>query len=760
MAVIFPSDILNTTATPLDGKTLFATSVDRDNLPLSVRYKGMQVTVQEFNPPKVYWLPTDDLANTGWVEKTGEGGSFSGDAADVTFESQLPATDLQTDPVPLTSNNVENALDELTERNAAVNNKADTIEKDLVTTNDNLETTNQSLNTVNEAVWGKPESAPDAGDGELGILNGPFGKGKLTNLEESLLQEIANESTARTQALIDEANDRQLQVAASKLNALSFDQANKKLTATLGNDEELSTILPEATSTVAGLMTPADVVALQKAVSDIQSVKEGGVWRATYATKADLESSFPGLDISGTVWTQNDFIYVDSDESRLDLQGKPQSTSYIVTDNGITKTLQFRRVESTSVAQATNNSLGVSKGTPIPTDPNDESADGKQYSENDGSWSTIGWDKLKGRVSANEAVKHSHANKTFLDGLSQSLLDEKVNRVIGWTTPSDPSSINNSLTSIFVAMTVNETKEVHFTSSVMNAFTDAPTGMTSIGNAKITLTRFGATGLLKFTTTNTGGFNWFAALNNMTTTPSINWYRVATNPESISQITASTPTSLLQSLISVALDTPNSSTRIVQFSSASIAGFTDTPPLMTITGTPAMQVTVQRGTNTATIEVALLSASATRSLWKGILITLTTTPAWLQALSLVDMAYPTNDRNNPSTWALNTEINFGDGTFGYRRTGNIVTAANEVKSTTIRSVSNASIIAFGGWAQLGSSSKLGIGCPTVQATFPALETASSVYASTSAIVLQTASIVALSGTTNNAYDVWVRYTKA
>ena len=674
MAVVFPASIQNTTPEPLDRKTVVATLVERNAIPEAVRFKGLQVTVQEYSPPKIFWLPGDDLTNTGWIEKTSDSSNGDAEAA-----IEVHNTDIE----------------------------------------------------AHEDI--RQKISDEAQDLELRI-------GELESTVENQSTDISN----------------------NKITSISFDQALKKLSAMLGSGIDLSVILPEVTLAMAGLMSPADLAALQKAISDIQSIKEGGVWRATYATKADLESSFPGLDVSGTVWTQNDFIYVDSDESRLDLQGKPQGTSYIVSDNSVVKTLQFRRIENTPIAQATNNSMGVSKGTPIPTDPNDESADGKQYSENDGSWSTIGWDKLKGRVSANEAVKHSHVNKTFLDGLSQSLFDEKVNRVIGWTTPSDPSSINNSLTSIFVAMTVNETKEVHFTSSVMNAFTDAPTGMTSIGNAKITLTRFGATGLLKFTTTNTGGFNWFAALNNMTTTPSINWYRVATNPESISQITASTPTSLLQSLISVALDTPNSSTRIVQFSSASIAGFTDTPPLMTITGTPAMQVTVQRGTNTATIEVALLSASATRSLWKGILITLTTTPAWLQALSLVDMAYPTNDRNNPSTWALNTEINFGDGTFGYRRTGNIVAAVNAVTETTIySSAANVNLMQCGGWIMLGQSAKNTIGQVAVGAgAWPQLATQSGIYSSDSGIRMQSASIYARTGTSNNAYDVWVRYTKA
>jgi hypothetical protein len=75
-------------------------------------------------------------------------------AEDVPFESALPAPTQPTDPVPLTSVEVRSALDELTERNQAVNNKADTIESDLQTTNDNLVQTDQILNDVTHFLFG------------------------------------------------------------------------------------------------------------------------------------------------------------------------------------------------------------------------------------------------------------------------------------------------------------------------------------------------------------------------------------------------------------------------------------------------------------------------------------------------------------------------------------------------------------------------------------------------------------------------------
>lgn len=127
--------------------------------------------------------------------------------------------------------------------------------------------------------------------------------------------------------------------------------------------------------------------------------------------------------------------------------------------------------------------------------------------------------------------------------------------------------------------------------------------------------------------------------------------------------------------------------------------------------------------------------------------------SWVQILTQ-DGVYSTTETNTGKKWI--------DGKPIYRRvlTGNIVAAANTLTNTTLISSGVDSLVASGGWLNNGSASKISLGQATAQGTFPQLETQSAVYANSSgAVVLQTTTIVARAGTTNNAYQVWVEYTK-
>jgi len=68
MAIPFPSSLMNVNGEPLDSKTVVANITERNAIPVPQRYRGMQVTVKNSGAtkPQVYWLPTDDLTNTGW----------------------------------------------------------------------------------------------------------------------------------------------------------------------------------------------------------------------------------------------------------------------------------------------------------------------------------------------------------------------------------------------------------------------------------------------------------------------------------------------------------------------------------------------------------------------------------------------------------------------------------------------------------------------------------------------------------------------
>ena len=68
--VLFPSDIVTIINRPLDAKSNVLTTQERNGIPVTQRYKGMIVVVQNVGEEqsKIFWLPTDNLTNTGWVE--------------------------------------------------------------------------------------------------------------------------------------------------------------------------------------------------------------------------------------------------------------------------------------------------------------------------------------------------------------------------------------------------------------------------------------------------------------------------------------------------------------------------------------------------------------------------------------------------------------------------------------------------------------------------------------------------------------------
>ena len=68
--VLFPSDIVATINRPLDGKTNVLSIAERNEIPITQRYRGMVVVVQNQGAalPQIFWLPTDNLTNSGWGE--------------------------------------------------------------------------------------------------------------------------------------------------------------------------------------------------------------------------------------------------------------------------------------------------------------------------------------------------------------------------------------------------------------------------------------------------------------------------------------------------------------------------------------------------------------------------------------------------------------------------------------------------------------------------------------------------------------------
>jgi len=69
-AVLFPSSIISTINRPLDDKANAISIEERNAIPMAQRYRGMMVVVQNTGEtlPQIFWLPSDNLSNTGWKE--------------------------------------------------------------------------------------------------------------------------------------------------------------------------------------------------------------------------------------------------------------------------------------------------------------------------------------------------------------------------------------------------------------------------------------------------------------------------------------------------------------------------------------------------------------------------------------------------------------------------------------------------------------------------------------------------------------------
>ncbi len=70
MAIISPAKIRTSIQGYLDDKIIFPTLTDLYLLPISQRERGMKFIVQfgEGGNTQEFWLPTDDLSNSGLVE--------------------------------------------------------------------------------------------------------------------------------------------------------------------------------------------------------------------------------------------------------------------------------------------------------------------------------------------------------------------------------------------------------------------------------------------------------------------------------------------------------------------------------------------------------------------------------------------------------------------------------------------------------------------------------------------------------------------
>lgn len=230
----------------------------------------------------------------------------------------------------------------------------------------------------------------------------------LNQAVDELNESISGETTERQQA--------DIVLDGGLVNSFAYNVYTRVMSITRNNGSVLNITLPQADETKPGLMDDSHVVALLGLLSDVNSLKQGGVWRATFATYADMLAAFPNLDVSGSNFFVNDWIEVMSDEN-YNADTMPE-TIYIVTVNGDVKTLQFKGLDTKPIATATNTSKGVVQGiVGVP---------GKIQVETDGTQSLVGYDAL---------VHTDEDNANDLEILQTSLEDLQ----------SDISDLNNAI---------------------------------------------------------------------------------------------------------------------------------------------------------------------------------------------------------------------------------------------------------------------------------------------------------------------------
>lgn len=158
-------------------------------------------------------------------------------------------------------------------------------------------------------------------------------------------------------------------------------KTNKKNPATNAAGDE-SAILPLATSSSAGAMSPSDVVAISTLISKVAAL-EGRAVRLMYTAGTSPTASEIAAFVASEGYTQNlEYIAVVVKQTF-------HVWHYYTTDG------TWRDDGVDTVSQFTNIIAGLIKGS---------ATDGKIYAENDGTGSVYGWDALKGRVSDIETI--------------------------------------------------------------------------------------------------------------------------------------------------------------------------------------------------------------------------------------------------------------------------------------------------------------------------------------------------------------------
>ena len=103
---------------------------------------------------------------------------------------------------------------------------------------------------------------------DIAALSG--GEGSVSTQIEAAISALKGTATEN----YDTLGEIETAIKNNDVKSLSFDQNTRTLTLTKGNDSIVTVVLPEATASLAGLMSSTDKAALDKAVSDITTINQ------------------------------------------------------------------------------------------------------------------------------------------------------------------------------------------------------------------------------------------------------------------------------------------------------------------------------------------------------------------------------------------------------------------------------------------------------------------------------------------------------
>lgn len=301
---------------------------------------------------------------------------------------------------------IEKMLEDLGVKIESLESKTQELSDSLATTNLKLEETTQNLSTLTDTVNGI--------DNDVTKLEGVVAdetdarREADANLESQITQ--ANATVSSIQTNLDQEVE---QTTAFTNNDSTVEVTHGRVNLKTNETSSTTEALPVASSTDAGIMNAATYNAIQNNSEDVDSIMNGAV------ALSDLPATPTQADLTDQWKTATGKSELINRASIYDVTNK--KLWYYYTNTNTWYSVGASEGSSVQVNQATNDSLGIVKGSTNP---------GQNFIEADGSMSVVGWDSLLARIATleNNATKLYNEYSTSTDGANTAaFINNKLN---------------------------------------------------------------------------------------------------------------------------------------------------------------------------------------------------------------------------------------------------------------------------------------------------------------------------------------------